>query len=126
MILRKPRYFYIITTLLLLGIELIIALFINDGFVRPYLGDLLATIVVYGIVMSITNSSVRQGMYFALFISFAIELMQLLQIVDVLGLTNNRIARIVIGTSFSWMDLLMYTLGAAIIYILERTLNHDK
>lgn len=120
MIHRKPRFYYIITFLLLLVTELAIALYINDSFVRPYLGDLLATIVVYCGFMSITNIRVRTVILISLLFSYLIESLQWFQIVEQLGLMENQTARIMIGTSFSWMDVFMYSLGAAVIYLIEK------
>jgi len=117
---RKPRIFYILVTILLLVLECVIALYINDSFIRPYLGDLIATIVVYGILMSISNLKVQNGILLALLISYTIEFLQSIQIVQLLDLMENKIARTMIGTSFSWMDILMYTLGAIAIYLFER------
>ena len=39
---------YGLVFLLLLGVEIVIALFVHDRFVRPYLGDVLVVWVVYG------------------------------------------------------------------------------
>jgi hypothetical protein len=50
--------------------------------------------------------------------SFAIEFAQYFHLVDVLGI-ENKIVRIVMGTSFSVSDLLMYTLGCIAIYSLD-------
>jgi hypothetical protein len=50
--------------------------------------------------------------------SFVIEFAQYFHLVDVLGI-ENKIVRIVMGTSFSVSDLLMYTLGCIAIYSLD-------
>ncbi|KQC34312.1 hypothetical protein AAU57_13910 [Nonlabens sp. YIK11] len=123
MLIRKSRRTYIVATLLLLAIEIIIALYINDDFIRPYLGDLFASMVMYGLLMSVSRLSVRNGITLALLISYAVEFLQYIQIVDKLDLMGNKIARIMIGTSFSWMDLLMYSLGALSVYFLEKNIS---
>lgn len=116
---RKPRFWYVIATLFFLIIEILIALYVNDSFIRPYLGDLLATLLVYALIMSISKVTPATGIIIALLTSYFIELLQMLHIVKLLGLMQYKVARIIIGTSFSWMDLLMYTAGALVIALLE-------
>jgi hypothetical protein len=55
-----------------------------------------------------------------LLFSYAIEIAQYAQVVSLLGLEDNKIARIIIGTSFSWWDVLMYTLGILFVLMVER------
>ncbi len=49
--------------------------------------------------------------------------MQYFNIVEKLGLSNSKLARIIIGTSFAWMDLLVYTIGIIVIVIIEKMRN---
>ena len=51
-----------------------------------------------------------------LVIAFTVEFAQLFRIVEVLGLAGNRLAETVIGTGFSLLDLLAYTLGVGVAY----------
>jgi len=37
-----------------------------------------------------------------------------------LGLTGNRLAEIVIGTGFSWWDMVAYTLGILAVYFWDK------
>ena len=43
---NKHRLIYILLFLTFLGIEVLIALFIRDNFIRPYVGDMLVTVVI--------------------------------------------------------------------------------
>ncbi|HEX6180256.1 MAG TPA: DUF2809 domain-containing protein, partial [Chitinophagaceae bacterium] len=52
--------------------------------------------------------------------SYLIEVLQYFNIVDRLGLSDNEIARTVIGYGFEWWDMLAYTLGIATVLIIER------
>ncbi|GAK91186.1 hypothetical protein JCM19297_683 [Nonlabens ulvanivorans] len=49
-----------------------------------------------------------------------VELAQYAQVVDLLGLSDNKWARIIIGTSFSWWDMVCYTIGFIIILLIEK------
>jgi hypothetical protein len=53
-------------------------------------------------------------------VSFTIELLQFLHIVEKLHLEESKIARTVIGTSFSCIDLLTYIVGITIILLVEK------
>ena len=98
---------------------MLIALFVRDGFVRPYLGDVLAVILVYTALRAVAPLSVVTGLATALAIAFAIEIAQWFRIVDLLGLAGNPIARIVLGSYFSLEDLLAYAAGAACVSTVE-------
>ena len=47
----KKRIIYFWIFLLLLIIEVLIALFVHDRFVRPYIGDVLVVMVLYFMVL---------------------------------------------------------------------------
>ena len=46
----NKRTAYGIATFILLTIEVLIALFVHDAFVRPYIGDVLVVVVIYTFV----------------------------------------------------------------------------
>lgn len=54
-----------------------------------------------------------------LLFSYAVEIGQYYDLVGMLGLRGNRFAEIVIGTGFTWTDMLAYTLGALVVYFWE-------
>ncbi|HLA55528.1 MAG TPA: DUF2809 domain-containing protein [Flavobacterium sp.] len=102
------------------SIEVLIALFVNDHFVRPYLGDVLVVILIYCFLKSFLKLPVLTAAAFVLIFSFTIEWLQFLNIVGKLGLEKSKIARTVIGTSFAWIDLLTYVSGILIVIIVEK------
>ncbi|MCG2611450.1 DUF2809 domain-containing protein [Flavobacterium sp. SM15] len=83
-------------------VEVFIALFIDDNFVRPYLGDVLVVILIYCFLKSFLKLSVLPAALMVLMFSFTIEFLQFLNVVERLHLEKSKLARIVIGTSFSW------------------------
>jgi hypothetical protein len=103
-------------------IEVLIALFVNDSFIRPYLGDVLVVILIYCFLKSFLQLPVLSVALFVLIFSFTIEFLQFLNIVEKLHLEKSKIARTVIGTSFSWIDLLTYIVGIAVVLIIEKYL----
>lgn len=118
MISFNSRYF--IFALALFVIEVLIALFVSDNFIRPYFGDYLVVMLVYCAVRTFIISSPFKIAIAVLLFSYILEAGQYFHIADRLGLSGNIIAKTVIGHGFDWWDLLAYTLGIITILILER------
>ena len=113
----KKRYF--LFTLMLFLIEILIALYVKDSFVRPYLGDVLVVILIYCFIRTFFKFSVLGVALFTLIFSFFIEFLQFFQLINKLNLQDSELARTVLGTSFSFSDLLAYTVGILVIIITE-------
>ena len=109
---------YFIPTIILFLIEVFIALFVHDNFIRPFFGDVLVVILIYCFIKSFIDSPVIITAIAVLLFAYIIEILQYFNIVKILGLQNSAIARIVIGTSFEWTDLLAYTLGIGLVILL--------
>ncbi len=112
---------YAVLALAVFAIEVVIALYVRDRFVRPYLGDVLAVILVYLGLRTLTRLRVTAAAICALAIAFLVEFGQLFGFVDRIGLSQNRVARIVFGTGFDLHDLLAYAAGALIVVAIERS-----
>ena len=111
---------YFILTLVLFLTEVLIAMYVNDNFIRPYFGDFLVVILMYCFLKSFIDSGVSLTVIAVLLFSFLIEVLQYLNFVERIGLGNSEMARTLIGTSFAWMDILAYTTGALAILWFER------
>lgn len=112
------RYFRY--ALILFLIEVLIALFVRDRFVRPYVGDYLVVILMYCAVRTFVQAAPWKMALGVLLLAYAIEVLQYFRLVDRLGLSENTLAKTVIGYGFEWWDLLAYTLGVATVLLLER------
>lgn len=117
---------YFRLTIILFLIEVAIALFIKDRFIRPYLGDVLVVILIYCFVKSLVKISVRKAALGVLLFAFCIEILQYINIVQKLKLQHNTVAKTVIGTSFSWEDILAYLAGIFIVIAVENRFNKKK
>jgi len=117
---------YFIITILLFVIEILIALFIDDGIIRPYVGDLLVVILIYCFVKSFFNTPVFPTAIAALIFSYIIEILQYFNIINLLGLQNSKTAATIMGNSFAWFDLIAYTLGITLVLFIERLLAHKN
>ena len=118
-IMLKFRTIYFIFATILFSIEVFIALFIHDTFIRPYLGDFLVVILIYCFVRSFVNVDIFATAVCVLLFSYTVELLQYFKIVELLNLQNFKLARIIIGTSFAWADMLAYTLGIVSVLWIE-------
>ena len=112
--------FYAILTLLLFVTEVLIALFVHDQFIRPYIGDFLVVILIYCFVKSFLNTPVLPTALGVLVFAYTVELLQYFRIVEVLGLQHSRAARIIIGSAFEWQDMLAYTCGILMVVLVEK------
>jgi hypothetical protein len=107
---RFNKTYFFLAVLLFLT-EVLIALFLNDDFIRPYVGDYLVVILIYCFCMSFVSVPVWKPALATLLFSYLIETLQYFNLVAMLGLQKSRLANIVIGNSFAWADLVAYTLG---------------
>ncbi|RZJ27897.1 MAG: DUF2809 domain-containing protein [Flavobacterium sp.] len=111
---------YFAFTALLFCIEVLIALYVHDDFVRPYIGDVLVVILIYCFVKSFVKLSVNVTAILVLLFAFLIEILQYVNIVEKLGLQNNKVAATAIGTSFAWEDFICYIVGIAAVLLAEK------
>ena len=110
---------YALATIAALGIEIAIARFVHDDFVRPYFGDSLAVVAVYLALRAVTPLRVVTAVAIAFAFACAIEVGQFFHLVDLLGLGTNRVARIVLGTTFGLTDFVAYAGGAVCVLAIE-------
>ena len=110
---------YCVLAVVLLAIEVMIALFCHDTVVRPYVGDFLVVLLIYCWVRSFLNTPVLPTAIAVLLFSYAVETAQYFNIVQVLGLQQSKLARIIIGSSFEWIDMLMYSCGFIVVLLCE-------
>lgn len=116
----NTRLKYGIASIILLGIEILIGLYAT-GWVRNYLGDVLVVILVYALIRTIVVNVPTKWYVLptaVLVFAFAVEFLQLWGFCDRFGITN-KLLRIIIGTGFSYIDLLCYAAGIIPCYIVE-------
>lgn len=112
-----------------LAVEIAIALWVRDRFVRPYLGDVLVIFLLFYALQSVLQQSTGVLATAVLLFAFLIEYLQYVKAIEWLQLSHNRIAQTVLGTSFSAHDLLCYGLGFLALFPIEYVRNkksHSK
>ncbi|PKB17222.1 DUF2809 domain-containing protein [Flavobacterium sp. 5] len=116
---------YFLLTILIFVTEVLIALFVHDDIIRPYIGDVLVVILIYCFIKSFLELPVLPVAIFVLLFSFGIEFLQYLHIVEKLGLQKSKVAATVIGTSFAWIDLVCYVVGIIFVFIVEKGFKNN-
>lgn len=123
---KTRRIQYLIATILLLLVEVFIALFVHDNFVRPYIGDVLVVIVIYTFVRIFVPEKYPLLPVGIFIFAAAVEFLQLLNITEVLGLGENVFLRILLGSVFDITDIACYLAGTIIILIIQTKLLNIK
>ena len=113
-------YRYFAPALLLLLLEAIIAWYVHDNIIRPYGGDFLAVLFLYCLIKSFFYTPVLKAAVWALLVAYAIEVSQYFHLTHLLGLQNSKTIHLLLGSFFSWTDILCYTCGFILIIIIEQ------
>jgi len=114
---------YFILFILILVCELYIGFYVHDTIIRPYIGDLLVVILIYAFLRIFVHKAYFKVAFFTFIFACLVETAQYYHVISFLGLQENNIARVLIGTSFSWIDILAYFGGFILIIIVEETLK---
>lgn len=114
------NWLYFALTVLIFVTEVLIAIYLHDRFIRPYVGDFLVVILLYCFVRSFLQAPVVPVALAVLVFSYLVETLQYFNVVKLIGLEHSRIANIVIGNYFTWTDILSYTLGIGFTILLEK------
>ena len=113
----NKRITYLIFTIIFLTVEVLIALFIHDDFVRPYIGDVLVVMVLYTFIRIFIPEKIRMLPSYILCLAVLVEILQYFRIVELLGLQDNRFFSVLIGSVFDMKDIICYALGCTLIVI---------
>lgn len=116
---RNSKLTYFIGFIFLLIIEILIAKYVEDDFIRPYGGDFLVVILIYCFLMAISKISVLRGILVVLIFSFSIEFFQMINYVKVMQYQPPEVVMIILGHDFSGWDLLAYSLGLLLVLGVE-------
>jgi hypothetical protein len=80
-----------------------------------YPGDALWALMVYwAVAWLIPGASIRKVALLALVVSYADEISQLYQAPWLNAIRKTTLGHLVLGSAFSWLDMLAYTIGVAV------------
>ena len=111
---------YFLATLILFTVEVLIAVYLHDLVIRPFGGDFLVVILLYCFFKTFLNTSVRRTALVTLLIAYGIEALQYFGFIYWIRWDNCELARVVLGTTFQWGDILAYTLGISFVMMIEQ------
>jgi len=109
---------YAVLSIGLFAVEVFKALFIHDRLVRPFVGDMLVVILIFTICRTFINAGYFRLALCALIFAFAVEIGQYFNLISIFGLRHSALARIIIGATFDFHDLLAYSAGILLVCII--------
>lgn len=110
---------YLLLTIFIFLVEVLIATALKDQFfIRAYLGDVIVVMLLYTFVKSFLIINDRKLILGILAFSCLVELAQFFNLAERLGFRPGSVMYIVIGNSFSWIDILCYGAGCLVLYFL--------
>jgi len=117
----KRRLVYLgLSIICFLACVLIVREFKFNHFIRGFTGDVIVISLIYFFLMIFHDFNASRLAVFTLLTAYLIEFMQYLKLAQFLGVENNHVARLVLGTVADPYDLLAYTIGAVLTYTLDK------
>ncbi|MBE6687568.1 MAG: DUF2809 domain-containing protein [Ruminococcaceae bacterium] len=123
---KKLRLIYLFLFLIIFITEISIALFVHDSIIRPYLGDILVTMLIYAFARIFFPEGLPLIPLYVFLFATAIEIGQYFDFVKLMGLEDNKVICVVLGRTFSWGDLLCYGAGCIAFYFTEKLIKRRR
>lgn len=117
---------YVGIFLILLIVEVLIALYVHDAIIRPFVGDILVVILVYSFIRIFWDNHSRLLPIYVFIFAVIIEFGQYFELVEKLKVENNPFIRVLIGTTFDIKDIVCYLLGTLILVALQTFKKKEK
>ena len=105
---------------LLFTIEVVIAFYVKQHFIRFVFGDFLIVIMLYYFLKSFLKVRPLYLALAVLLFAYFVEFIQLTNFLEILSLEDNTLAKLIFGNTFSIGDLIAYTLGIITVLIIEK------
>ena len=116
---KTMRVYYLIWALVLFGTEILIGTVWSGWYwLRAYGGDILVIPLIYCMIRIFTAKLPRLMPFLVCCTGFLAEFLQYIHLADLLGFAHGSLPAILIGTSFSWLDMLCYIAGMGLIYLM--------
>lgn len=115
----KKRIMFFLLFLIFTIVEVLIAIFVNDNFIRPYIGDMFVVVVIYCFIRMFLPERIKLLPLYIFFFAAAIEILQYINFVKLLGLQKNKIFSIMLGSTFDIKDIICYAAGCILLFAVE-------
>jgi len=90
----------------------------NIFFVRAYLGDVFVVMLMYYFIKAFFDFNSKKLIVGIFIFSCLMEFGQYFHFGELIGFKDNRIVMIMLGNSFSWLDMLCYFAGCVILFLI--------
>lgn len=117
----KFDYKNLLIAILIFIVEVLIATKFKDWFfVRAYLGDVFVVMLMYYFIKAFFDFNPTKLITGIFIFSCLIEFAQYFHFGELMGFKDNRMMMIVLGNSFSWLDILCYFAGCLILFLISK------
>ncbi len=120
------RRFYLAAMVVLTAVEVFIALYVHDRFIRPYVGDVLVVIVLYCFVRIWLPVGWKKLPLYIFLFAAGVEILQYFRLVELLGVEGNTFLRILLGSVFDVKDILCYGVGCGLLWVFQSYIDRKR
>lgn len=113
-----------IAFIILLIVEIIIAYFHFNPFIRGFLGDVLVVLLLYSFLKIFIRNNVVKIAISVLAFAFFVEFLQYFKLAKILNI-QSEVLLIVLGAVFDVWDLVAYFIGFLFILVLEKLFHKN-
>lgn len=117
---KKTKLVYALLFFAVFVLEVLIALFVNDSFIRPFGGDILVTVLLCLFVRALFPVKTKLLPVYVFLFAVAVEICQYFDVVKLLGFENNVLISTIVGRSYSFIDIICYGVGCVAFFIIEQ------
>ncbi|HBD63717.1 MAG TPA: DUF2809 domain-containing protein [Clostridiales bacterium] len=117
----EHRIKYAAAFIVLVLVEIFIALYVHDEFIRPYIGDILVVVVIYCAIRVVFPSKITLLALWIFLFAVFVEFLQYIELVNILGLHESKFWRVIMGSVFDWKDIICYGTGCILLAAYEKT-----
>lgn len=103
----------------ILAVEIYIGVCVRDAWVRPYVGDVLAVVLVYASLRMVLVLPAPALATVSFLVGAIVEAIQYLGLPEILGLARHPLLAVVVGATFQREDLVAYAIGALIAWLID-------
>lgn len=121
----KKRLVFLAVFVFLFFVEVLIALYVHDDIVRPYVGDMIVTVVVWAFARIVFPDRFKLMSLYVMIFAILVEVGQYFNYVDLLGITNPILVTMM-GTSFAWADIACYAVGCVVAAVTDYIILRKK
>lgn len=117
----KFDYKNFLIAVLIFLIEILITTKLKDiFFIRAFLGDVFVVMLMYYFIKAFFDFNSKKLIVGIFIFSCLIEFAQYFHFAEFMGLKENRVMMIVLGNSFSWLDILCYFAGCVVLFLISK------